>query len=120
MCIKIVNNSTITAYREDLPLEAQILGAQEIIVDYSPQDSSIDTFLNEISRICESGNSLDLKINVIHNDNLMGAKAKKVVTKLEKQLQINEFIKNMVKLQQNADRELESIATLCLRRMKNV
>jgi hypothetical protein len=120
MCIKIVKEDQVFDYDTSKPLESQTINASEIVVSYSHKDSTISRFVGEIERIAKNGTPWDVRIKVIHNDNLKGARVKKQTKILEEQIKINELIKLMVTSHKNADKELESLINMCFTRNLNV
>lgn len=113
MCIKIVRSKDEISYDMSEPLEDQLKGSKQVIVNYEPKDPSIDKFLDEMERLCKKGISATVNIKFNHNNNLLGAKAKKEMNKLAKDLDINELIKMITVAQAEADKKLEEITKLC-------
>ena len=114
MCIKIVRSKEEFSYDMSQPLESQIRGSERIVVDYEPSDPAIDKFLDEVERLCKNGITANLNIKFNHNNNLAGAKLKKEMVRLSKDLDINEVIKLMVTAQSEIDRKLEELSSICL------
>lgn len=114
MCIKIVTSTEEISYDMERPLEDQIRGSRRIVVNYEPFDPTIDKFLDEVERLCKNGVTANLNIKFNHNNNLIGAKIGKEMTKLSKDLDINEVIKLMVTAQAEADKKLEELSSICL------
>ena len=113
MCIKIVKLKEEVSYDSNKPLEEQIKGSKQIIINYEPKDLSVDKFLDEVERMCKNGISASLNIKFNHNNHIAGAKAKKKVAKLSKDLNINELVKAVVSAHADADKKLEEIAQSC-------
>jgi hypothetical protein len=116
MCIKIVRLKDEIEYDSRKPLEDQIKGSKQVIVNYEPSDPSIGHFLNEVERLCKMGVSASLNIKFNHNNNLDGARTSKRMSKLSKDLDLNQFIKMVATLQHAADQKLEEISEFCLKR----
>lgn len=116
MCIRIVKLKEETAYDSSRPLEEQIKGSREVLVDYNPTDSSVDHFLSEVERLCKTGVTASLNIKFKHNNNLSGARIGKQMRKIANGLDLNEFIKSIALLQSEADKRLEEMSALCLKR----
>lgn len=114
MCVKIIRSKEEVSYNSELPLEDQIKGCKQVVVNYEPCDPSIDKFLDEVERLCKNGIAANLNIKFNHNNNLTGAKIGKEMYRLAKDLDINEIIKLMVTAQAEADRKLEELSGLCL------
>lgn len=114
MCIKILRSKEEFSYDSEKPLEEQIKGSRQIIVNYEPFDPSIDKFLDEVERLCKNGITANLNIKFNHNNNLKGIKIRKEMLKLSRDLDINEIIKIMVIAQAEADKKLEELSGICL------
>lgn len=110
MCIKIVNASREIPYDASKPLEEQIKGSEQIIVDYEPFDKSMDKFLSEVERFSRTGIDAKLHITVMHNDNIFGFKVKQKLKKAKSDITLNEIIKLMVLSHCAADKKLEDLA----------
>lgn len=114
MCIKIIKLKEEVSYDTNKPLEEQLVGSKQIVVNYEPRDPSIDKFLDEVERMCKNGVSASLNIKFNHNNFLAGAKIKKEIIKLSKDLDVNELIKAVVSAHAEADKKLEEMAETCL------
>lgn len=112
MCIKINE----IEYDTSTPLEEQLGDSNQIVIDYHPEDSSIDKFVGEVERICKNGVSCNLNIEVLTNNILRGAKVKKHTKALELDLKVNNLIKLMATAQSQADKKLEEMSEMCLKR----
>lgn len=110
MCIKIVNASREIPYDASKPLEEQIKGSEQIIVDYEPFDKSMDKFLSEVERFSKTGVDAKLSITVMHNDHIFGFKVKQKLKKANSDITLNEIIKLMVLSHCAADKKLEELA----------
>jgi len=116
MCIKIVRLKEELEYDSSKPLEDQLKGAKQVVVNYQPHNSQIDQFLHEVERLCKTGVSASLNIKFNHNNHLLGAKAKKEIERLSKDIDFNEVIKLMTLIQRKADDTLEQMYEICLKR----
>ena len=114
MCIKIVRSKAEVSYDMNTPLEEQIKGCKQIVVNYEPKDPAIDKFLGEVERLCKHGISTKLNIAFNHNNFLLGAKTGKQLAKLARDLDLNEVIKFMVNTHAESDKKLEEIANYCM------
>jgi hypothetical protein len=114
MCIKIVGARKEVSYDMNQPLEKQVIGCKQIVVDYEPEDPCIDKFLSEIERLYKHGISAKLNIEFNHRNFILGAKTGKQLAKLAKQLDYNEIIKFMVNNHAESDKKLEEIASYCM------
>lgn len=95
------------------PLEEQLRGSKQVIVNYEPKDPAIDKFLDEMERMCKKGVSASVNITFNHNNHLSGAKSKKKANTLAEDLDINEVIKLITKAQAETDKKLEEISKCC-------
>jgi hypothetical protein len=116
MCIKIVNSLQEVKYDANVPLENQICSSDRIVVNYEPKDPDIDTFLGEMERLCRSGISANVNVEVTHNNNLKGARTRNQLKRLMKDLNVNEAIKLLATLHHTADRYLGELADYCQKR----
>jgi hypothetical protein len=116
MCIKIITESSEIEYDANTPLEEQLAESNRIVIDYHPEDLSIDKFVGEVERICKNGVTCNLSIEVLTNNILRGAKVKKHAQALELDLKMNNLIKLMVMAQSHADKKLEEMSEMCLKR----
>lgn len=112
MCVKLVSASDVREYDVDRPLEEQIKDCERIVVNYQPFDTQVDRLLQEMQRFALTGISTNVKIQVIHNDNLLGYKTKKKLQKASNDIDINEIAKLLVLYHHIADKSLESISEL--------
>lgn len=116
MCVKIITTKKEVEYDAGRPLEDQLGRSNKIIIDYHPEDSSIDKFVSEVERICKTGISCNMNIEVSTNNILKGAKVKRKVNELQADLKVNDLVKLMTVIQSDADKRLEEIANFCLKR----
>jgi len=116
MCIRIIHENEEVKYDSSRPLEEQLLGSKSIIVTYDSKDSDIDVFVGEVERLCKTGVCLDTNVKVIHNNHLKGAKAKKLMERLSKDLELNEAIKILVTMQSEMNKKLEKLSSFCTNR----
>jgi hypothetical protein len=119
MCIKIIRAEDEIKYDISKPLEEQIVGAKQIVVDYEPNDSSLVNFLCEIERFCQTGVSRTFNIKVKHNNNVGGAKVKSRIASYAKKMSVNEVIKSLTLSYAQTDKKLEELSTICLIGNKN-
>lgn len=114
MCITIFTSDEQRPYDMGHPLEEQLNGCKEITIDFRPHDPSVEKFLDEIERFASRGLTYKLNIKVIHNNEILGAKIKRQVKKVETSLTVNELIKLMALTYDIADRKLEEISNFCM------
>lgn len=112
MCIKIVRNKETVEYDMQLPLEDQIKGSKQIVVDYRPEDPSIEKFMDEIERLLQSGISAHLNIKVLHNNTISGARVKRKTSDIVSGVNFNEVIKLMTLVQSVADTRIDELLSL--------
>lgn len=110
MCVKIVKEDIEVSYNPGMPLEEQILGSNEVRINYKPFDRSIDRFLEEMQRFAQYGIATNLTIKVIHNDNISGFKIKQSLKKAINDITLNEIIKVMVLSHTEMDQKLSELA----------
>lgn len=110
MCIKIINHQQEISYDSNKPLEEQINGAEQIVVNYEPFDKSVDKFLQEVERFTKNGIDTKLSIKVIHNDHIFGFKIKQKLKQATSDMTLNEIIKLMVLTQIETDKKLEELS----------
>lgn len=116
MCIKIVTTQEEVEYDTQRPLEDQLEQSNKIVIDYHPEDTSIDKFMDEVERLCKTGVSCNLNIEVATNDSIGGARLKRKATKAELNLKLNDLIKLMATSQIHADNKLVEMLQVCLKR----
>lgn len=110
MCITIFTLNDHKPYDMGRPLEEQLKDCKEITIDFKPHDPSVEKFLDEIERFASNGIAYKLNIKVIHNNEILGAKIKRQVKKVESDLTVNELIKLMALTYDIADRKLEELS----------
>lgn len=113
MCIKIINSNAEAKYDSERPLEDQLHGSKEIVIRYEPRDSDMDKFLTEIERFCKMGISTGVTVKVLHSNNIKGAMAKRQVSRMMRDLDLNEAIKILVSLHSKYDRTLKEMSEIC-------
>lgn len=111
MCVKIIKNECEIEYNPSRPLEEQIKGSTEVIVNYQPSDKSINDFLAEVQRYSKVGISAELNIKVIHNNDISGFKLRKQLKKALNDIKLNEIIKIMVISHTEMDDKLGELAS---------
>lgn len=114
MSITILTADEQKPYDMSKTLESQLVGCKQIIVDFRLHDPTIEKFLDEIERFANYGIGHKLNIKVIHNDQLLGAKIKRQVKKVESSLAMNELIKLMALTYDITDRKLEELSNFCM------
>lgn len=115
MCVQIMKNNKLEHFCCDTPIEMQILGSSEVIVEYYPEDKEVGKFLQEIEKCSKKGISLHMNVKVNYNGYLDGFKIKKKISKVQRDINVNEVIKLMVLAHSEADKRLEELVSLCVR-----
>jgi hypothetical protein len=116
MCIKILNCNSEIKYDSSVPLENQLKNSEKVVINFDPKDPDMDVFLGEMERLVKTGISCNVSLDVKHNNYVGGAKAKKQIKRLRKDLDLNEAIKLLVTIQSELDKKLENISTICQKR----
>lgn len=121
MCVKIKKKNQTVNYDIDQPLERQLEGSEEIVVNYrSQKDPEVDRFLDEIEKSAKSGHLEHAGIKVVNNDNLPTVKAKKRVKKIQRHFQANELVQTLALSAFESDRKLDEISSLIKDRKHSV
>lgn len=111
MCVKLVNQAhEEIPYDVEKPLEDQIQGCKQIVVNYEPFDKSVSKLVEEMHRFIKSGIDAKFAIKVIHNDSLNGFRVKKELRRATNDITLNEIIKLMVLSHLAVDKKLEDLA----------
>lgn len=110
MCVKIIREEGEFTYNPAKPLEDQLRGSSEVVVNYQPYDKSIDKFMEEMQKFAKMGVSTAFNIKVVHNDHISGASIKKNLKKAINDITLNEIIKVMVLSHTEMDQKLEELA----------
>lgn len=110
MCVKIVNASQEIPYDASRPLEEQITGCEQIVVNYEPFDKNVEALVKEVERIARTGVDTKLIIKVNHNDHIFGFRVKQQLKRATSDITLNEIIKLMVLSHRSIDRQLEDLA----------
>lgn len=113
MCIKIISTDSESKYNASIPLEKQINNCSEVLIQYDPKDKDLGKFLSEMERLCSSGISANIKLDVVHNNSVVGMKAKKQLQRITKDLDINEAIKLLTKIHSTTDKTLKELSIFC-------
>lgn len=116
MCIKIVRTKEEFSYDPSKPIEDQIKGSKQILIDYKPNDTSLEKFLDEVERICKSGFSAHMNIKVVHNNFVKGMRVKKRTGQLSNGIDLNDVMKKMALMQSDMDKHLEELSNICFKK----
>lgn len=110
MCVKIVNAHQEIPYDSSRPLEEQITGSEQIVVNYEPFDKSVEALVKEVERMAKTGVDAKLIIKVKHNNHIFGFKVKQQLQRATNDITLNEIIKLMVLSHRSIDQKLEDLA----------
>jgi hypothetical protein len=113
MCVEIIKSEDQQSYKPELPLEDQICGCQEVLIDCAnPKCYKVAKFLDEIEKVCKNGQSLPINIRLADNTNLkLFSKTKK----LSRELLLNDIMGHMALIHKNADDKLKELSEMCLK-----
>jgi hypothetical protein len=114
MCIRIVNEQAELEFDPLKPLEEQIAGAKQILVNYDPADSKIDSFVCQMQRIVKNGIDCRVDIKVSTNNLLKGIVLERQLDKLQLEVYMNEAVKELTKYHSNIDRRLNEMSEMCI------
>ena len=115
MCIKIIRTQESQEFNPFEPLEYQVTDAKEVVVNYDPQDPTVDNiglFVDQMERLCRNGISCNVDIKVNANNHLDGIKIERRIDNLKRKLDINEVVKGLTTYQAIADRKMAKILEL--------
>jgi hypothetical protein len=113
MNVTIVKNNHLFDYDMSQPIEQQLKGSSEVLVNYVEEDEVVHHFLDEVERLSQSAFGYGMKIKVFHNDSINGAKAKKLMSEVSKNLSVNDIIQMMTNIHKETDDKLTEIAKMC-------
>lgn len=112
MCVEIIKADDQQSYKPELPFEEQIKGSVEVHIDCEPNCPKVAAFFDEVEKVCKNGQSLPIQIKLIDNNSL---KLYSKTKKLNKDLLINDIIKQAVLLNKTADDKLKELSEICLK-----
>lgn len=95
------------------PLEPQIAGCEEVVINYEPNDIALDKFLQEMDKCAKTGIDFNFSIKCIHNNYLNGKKTEKIANKIVGDMNVNELMKLLVLNHANTDQKLEDMIKIC-------
>lgn len=114
MSVHIFKNHSEFSYDTERPIEEQIIGSDKILIDFKENDFAIEHFLNEVEKVSKTSFGFGLNIQVINNNLLNGARAKKRTLSASENLAINDIISLMVNMHYNTDKKLFELAKICV------
>lgn len=115
MCIKIVHTHDEFEFEPGKLLEQQVKGAKQIIIDYKPNDTRIEAFMDQMGRIVRTGVSCQMNIQVKSNNTLSGYRLGRQIDKAINNLELNEVVKSLVNSYSETDRKLQEIQEFCMK-----
>lgn len=113
MCIKIIGD-TEQEFDPKCPLENQVLGAKEIIVDYDPCDLKLMSFVGQMELMVKNGVSLNADIKFNANNNLDGIRLERYIDKLKIGFETNEIFRKLSILYSTTDKKLSEMSEICI------
>ena len=113
MCIKIICSDHEHEFDTSFPLEAQIVGAKEILIDFDPLDEKIDFFVDKIEKMAYNGASCQVNIKVNPNNCLDGIRLERIVDGIKRKLDVNEVIKSLTTFHAETDSKLRELSEIC-------
>ncbi len=117
MCVKFIKQQKEVIYDRNKPIEDQLIGSRKVVVNYDPKDTSIDSFLHEMERLCKNGTFASFDVEFNYNRDLSGFRSKKKLQEVRKGIELNEIIKLLVLMQSEADKKIDEIKKACLNRI---
>jgi len=114
MCIKIICSDHEHEFDMAMPLEQQIVGANEIVVSYDPADPKIPSFIGQMEMMVKNGISCRPEIHVDVKDSLDGCRLRTKIKRLKYNLDVNEAIKKLTIFHAETDSKIREIAERCL------
>lgn len=114
MCVKIIRTHSEVEFDPSELLEYQVRGAKKVIIDYNPNDSKIDSFIEQMNRIVKNGIHCSMNVEVNPHNMLDGLRIERKIESLNKELEINEVISSLVQMHNNVDKSLSEIQDICV------
>jgi hypothetical protein len=114
MCVKIIGTEEVE-FNPTESLEQQMMGAQEIIIDFDPLDEKIDYFVDKIEKMADTGIGCQANIVVNANNCINGMKLERKMEKIKQKLDVNEIIKGLCNFHAETDRKLCELSEMCLK-----
>lgn len=112
MCVEIFKPESKQPYKPEFPLEDQIRGCKEVLIDCEPNCPKVAKFLDEVEKICKNGQSLPINIKLADNTSFkLFSKTKK----LNRELILNDIVGQMALIHKNADTKLKELSEMCLK-----
>lgn len=115
MSVKIIRSKETLEFNPSLPLEEQIRGCKQVVIDYAPNDTCVSAFIEQIERIAKNGVSCQMNIKFNSNNSLAAYRAERRVNLHQSELEMNEVIKKMVTFHHEATRSLAELSQMCER-----
>lgn len=112
MCVEIFKLDKKESYKPELPFEEQLCGCQEVLIDCGPNCPKVNKFLDEIEKFCKLGQSFPINIKLLDNSNL---KLYSKTKQLNKELILNDIVKQAVLIHKNTDNKLKELSDMCMK-----
>ena len=115
MCIRIVRSHEEVEFEPSEPLEYQVRGAKEVVISYDPEDTRIQSFMDQMDRIVKSGVGCQMNIRVNSDHSLSAYRFERQLNEASYDLDLNKAIKILVSTHNETDKKLSEMQQLCLR-----
>ncbi len=113
MCIRIIGTQEME-FDISSPIEVQLCGAKEILIDFDPLDEKIDYFVDKIEKMAQNGVSCQANIRINVNNHLNGLKLERRMESIKRKLDVNEVVKGLCNFHSSTDRKLCELSEMCL------
>lgn len=117
MSVQIIRSKEAIPFNPSIPLEEQVRGSKQIVIDYNPQDSSVTSFIEQFERLAKSGISCQMNIKFNCNHTLESYRAERQLEAISEEHEMNDVIKKIAEFSSHADRELSALSQMCARGM---
>jgi hypothetical protein len=115
MCVKIVRNKETVEFDPSQPLEEQVRGCKQVVINYKPEDSQLQSFMEQFDRIIKTGVGCQMNIKFSANNTLDGIRTERKIDHLSKALEFNEVIRAVATIHHETDKQLTELSQLCIR-----
>ena len=109
MCVEIIGPESKISFKPELPLEEQIVGSKEVLIDCTPDCPKVVKFLSEVEKACKCGKTLNIKLKMLGNNLNLFNKTRK----LNKEIMNNDIVSKIALLYDRTDRGLEELSNMC-------
>lgn len=115
MCIKIVRSHEEVEFEPTEPLEYQVRGAKQVVINYDPSSEQIRSFIEQMERIVKTGVGCQMNIKVNSNNSLSGYRFERQMSEASKNLDLNEAVRSLVNTYSETDKKLHEMQQICLK-----